>query len=108
MDITGFFKWIRNGEMPRSMDDAGFPESVPITDSPVVEESSITFSIRKHGNGKYSCKISQIPCEDSELDDYAKWLAGSLARSMMKFEELVGVDDPDGVANAKCPFSAKD
>ena len=84
------------------------PPSKPITESPIDDKSDIIFSIRKHEDGKYSCEIKQIPSENEELDNYAKWLAGTFGRSIINFEEMFStVVDESGVCE-QTTFPLKD
>jgi len=81
-----------------------FPKSKPITDAAIDDKSDIIFSVRKHNDGKYSVEIKQIPSEDIKLDKYAKWLAGSFARAIQRFDEIFNIEDKQNIAE-KISFS---
>ena len=74
-----------------------------ISQAPIDKEAKIEFTLSRHADGKYSAKITQVPAEDKEVDDYAKWLAGSFATALASLESIAGVDDPDKIAESKSP-----
>lgn len=47
------------------------------------------------------CRILVQEAESKDLTNYTKWIAGSFARMLKKLNEIVGVEDEDGVAETK-------
>ena len=76
-----------------------------ISQAPIAKEAKIEFTLSRHTDGKYSVKIAQVPAEDKEVDDYAKWLAGSFAAALASLESIAGVDDPENIEATKFPLN---
>ena len=76
--------------------------------SPVVDESAIHFKIQKHLDGKYSFALRSEKSNDKELDNYAKWLAGSFAKSLQALDEVCSLDDPEEIANSTFDTTVKE
>jgi hypothetical protein len=71
-----------------------------VSQFPVEEESAIIFKVKRHLDGKYSFEVRSEKSNDEELDAYAKWLAGSFARSLKKFDEIASVSDPEDISKS--------
>lgn len=77
---------------PKAETDSG------VSLAPVEAESEIAFKVKKHLDGKYSFEVRSEKSNDKELDAYAKWLAGSMVRSLRKFDDAIReVEDPEGI-----------
>lgn len=68
-----------------------------VSPAPVAAESTINFKLKRHLDGKYSFEVKSEKSKDKKLDAYAKWLAGSIVRSLRKFNEIASYVDPEGI-----------
>ena len=71
--------------------------SDPGTLAPAIVESDFIFKLKRHADGKYSFEVRSEKSGDKKLDAYAKWLAGSIVRSLSKFNEIASYVDPEGI-----------
>ena len=72
-----------------------------ISQEPVDKEAKIEFVLTRHTDGKFSARITQVLAGDKEVDNYAKWLAGSFARSLAHLESIATVDDPESISESR-------